>query len=431
MVLEVKMPALSPTMEEGKIVSWNKKEGDKIDVGDVILEVETDKAIMEVEAQDKGTIGKLLYQLNDVVAVNKTIALLLEKGENADVLATYKVEESATASQETQKTEQEEKKSASIVEEKKQETEHNNIKSTYTIAPITNNKIFASPLAKNIAKQNNVNINSIPSGTGPNGRIIKADVDNFIKQNKNASFIGAVYGRNSVEYVDIEPTGMRGTIAKRLLESKQQIPHWYLKISADMTNFTNFRMEINKVAKIIDGKPEFKISANDIITMVIAKAIRKHPEINTIWLNGKIRKFNNIDISIACSVEGGILTPVVKNADQMGLLQLSSTIKEMVKKAREGSLSPSEYSGGAVSISNLGMYGVEEFTSIINPPQSCIIAVGCIQNKVVAGENGSIEARPYCNITFSADHRVIDGAVLAQFASDVKLFLEKPMMMLG
>ena len=429
MVLEVKMPALSPTMEEGKIVGWNKKEGEKVDVGDVILEVETDKAIMEVEAQDKGVIGKILYQLNDTVAVNKTIALLLEKGENVDVLANYKVDDDETTKP---KTSQDNKSDTNIdkITETKTEKNHSTTTSIQNSSSSNANncKIFASPLAKNIAKQNNVDIQSIQGGTGPNGRIIKADIEKFLQnKNDNTSFGG---GRNPVEYIDIEPTGMRSAIARRLSESKQQIPHWYLKISADMTNFMDFRNQINETAKVIDGKPEFKISANDIIVLAIAKAIKKHPEINTIWLDGKIRKFNNIDIAVACSVEGGILTPIIKNADQMGLIMLSAKIKELVKKAREGSLSPNDYSGGAISISNLGMYDVEEFTSIINPPQSCIVAVGKIQNKVVANDKGDICVKPYCNITFSADHRVIDGAVLATFAKDVKMLLEKPAMML-
>ena len=223
---------------------------------------------------------------------------------------------------------------------------------------------------------------------------------------------------------------MRTTVARRLTESKQQVPHWYLKIKVNMSNFTTFRNEVNKMAKIVDGKPEFKISANDIVVMAVAKALQKNPEINACWIDGKIRKYNNVDVSVAVAVDGGIYTPIVKNADQMGLLEISATIKNLVKKARDGKLTPQEFQGGSISISNLGMYGVQEFYSIINQPQSCIIAVGTIENSVIALENGQIAVQPTCTITFSADHRVIDGAVLAPFANDVKKMLEIPAMMM-
>ena len=418
MVLEVKMPALSPTMEEGKIVSWNKKEGDKLSVGDVVLEVETDKAIMEVESQEKGTLGKILAEANSTIKVGTTIALILEKGEDKSVLDDYSIN---SAIESGKQDEQEQNTENTIINnETPNQTELN-------VVEENNNKIFASPLAKNIAKINNIDISRIEHGSGPNGRIIKEDIEKFLSSGYNKT---STVGRNSIEYVDIEPTQMRTTIANRLTESKQQIPHWYLKISANMSSFVNFRNEINKMAKIIDGKPEYKISANDIIVMAIAYSLKKHPEINVIWNNGKIRKYNNIDISVACSVEGGILTPVVKNADQLNLFELSSTIKNLIDRARNGKLSPNEYSGGSLTISNLGMYDVEEFSSIINPPQSCIVAVGTIKNKPVVLENGCISVMPTCKITISADHRVIDGQVLAMFSKTLKTVLENPALLL-
>ncbi len=413
MVAEVKMPALSPTMEEGKIVSWNKKEGDKIDVGDVLLEVETDKAVMEVEAQNKGVLGKILIAADNVVAVNKTIALILEKGETADTIKDYKIadEEPKTEAKPEPKEEKFEEKKVEIKEEGR--------------APViaSSARVFASPLAKKVAAMNNINIASVGAGSGPNGRIIKADVERFLA----TPHAGGVF-RNPVEFTEIAPTGMRSTIAKRLTQSKQDIPHWYLKITANMANFVAFRTELNKMAKVVDGKPEYKISANDIIVLAIAKALKRNPSINTSWIDGKIRQYNNVDVSVAVSIDGGLITPIVKNADQKGLLEISKEIKQLAVKARDGKLTPDEYTGGSISVSNLGMFGVSEFQSIINPPQSCIAAVGAIAEAVVA-VNEEAKVCPVCNITFSADHRVIDGSVLAPFAGDVKKFLENPALM--
>ena len=413
MVAEVKMPALSPTMEEGKIVSWNKKEGDKIDVGDVLLEVETDKAVMEVEAQNKGVLGKILIDKDNIVAVNKTIALILEKGETADAIKDYKIAEDAPKTED--KSEQKEEK----VEEKKVEIKEEGR------APVATSsaRVFASPLAKKVAAMNNINIASVGIGSGPNGRIIKADVERFLATPR----AGGVF-RNPVEFTEIAPTGMRSTIAKRLTQSKQDIPHWYLKITANMANFVAFRTELNKMAKVVDGKPEYKISANDIIVLAIAKALKRNPSINASWIDGKIRQYNNVDVSVAVSIDGGLITPIVKNADQKGLLEISKEIKQLAAKARDGKLTPDEYTGGSISVSNLGMFGVSEFQSIINPPQSCIAAVGAIEDAVVV-INGEAKVCPVCNITFSADHRVIDGSVLAPFANDVKKFLENPALM--
>lgn len=413
MVAEVKMPALSPTMEEGKIVSWNKKEGDKIDVGDVLLEVETDKAVMEVEAQNKGVLGKILVATDNVVAVNKTIALILEKGETADAIKDYKITDDVPKTE--VKPEQKEEK----VEEKKVEIKEESRASVTT----SSTRIFASPLAKKMATMNNINIASIGAGSGPNGRIIKADVERFLATPR----AGGVF-RNPVEFTEIAPTGMRSTIAKRLTQSKQDIPHWYLKITANMTNFVAFRTELNKMAKLVDGKPEYKISANDIIVFAIAKALKRNPSINTSWIDGKIRQYNNVDVSVAVSIDGGLITPIVKNADQKGLLEISKEIKQLAARAKDGKLTPDEYTGGSISVSNLGMFGVSEFQSIINPPQSCIAAVGAIEDRVI-GVNGKAKVCSVCNITFSADHRVIDGSVLAPFASDVKKFLENPALM--
>ncbi len=410
MVAEVKMPALSPTMNEGKIVSWCKKEGDKVIVGDVILEVETDKALMEVEAQEKGTIGKIFSNENDIVEVGKVIALILEKGETQEDIKNYKLTEN-----EDTENKQEAIENSNIIidiQAEKEQLQHKE----------NNSKVFISPLAKKIATINNIDYTNI-AGTGPNGRIIKNDIEKLLHTNihKNNNFV-----RNDIEYIDIEPNNMRKTIAKRLTESKQQIPHFYLRIKADMTNLVSFREEINKIAKTINGIPEYRISLNDIITLAVAKSLKLNENINAIFINDKIRKFNNIDISVAVSTEDGIYTPVIKNADNFDIITLSQKLKELIKKTREGKLAPNEYNGGCLTISNLGMYNVEEFSSIINPPQSCIIAIGCVDYMPFADKNGFCISKLGCNITFSADHRVIDGKELANFANDIKKMLENP-----
>lgn len=413
MVAEVKMPALSPTMNEGKIVSWCKKEGDKVSVGDVILEVETDKALMEVEAQEKGTIGKIFSNENDMVEVGKVIALILEKGETQENIKNYKLTENKDINNEQTNTEDSSNSSVIIEKQvKKEQPRHSE----------DNRKIFISPLAKKIATINNIDYTSI-AGTGPNGRIIKNDIEKLLQTsiNKNSNFI-----RNDIEYVDIEPSNIRKTIAKRLTESKQNIPHFYLKIKADMTNLVSFREEINKMAKIINGIPEYRISLNDIITLAVAKSLTINESINAIFINNKIRKFNNIDIAIAVSTDDGIYTPVIRNANNFDIITLSKTLKELIKKTREGKLMPNDYNGGCLTISNLGMYNVEEFSSIINPPQSCIIAVGSVDYMPFADKNGFCISKLGCNITFSADHRVIDGKELAKFSNDIKKMLENP-----
>ncbi len=438
MVALVTMPALSPTMTEGKIVVWNKKVGDNVNVGDVMLEVETDKAVMEVEAQNKGTIGKILCELNSVVSVGEPIALILEKGETEKDLDNFSIPESSNSNSSTNN--KDDDHGSDVVKDGVRATNDVNVSNinsrscresgAFSVNNDSKSCVFASPLAKNIANMNSIDISQVASlggGSGPNGRIVKADVEKFLSS-CGSSIVASSIGRNPVEFVDVEPDGMRATIASRLAMSKQQVPHWYMKISANMSKLVSFREELNKMAKNVNGVPEYKISVNDVIVMVVARALHRRKDINASWIDGKIRKYNNVDVSVACSVNGGVITPIVKNADQKGLLELSAEIKKLVLLARDGNLSPNDYTGGSITISNLGMYGVREFSSIINPPQSCIVAVGAIEDSVVIDEHKNICICPVCNITISADHRVIDGSVLASFASELKLMLENPTM---
>ncbi|MBQ7552514.1 MAG: 2-oxo acid dehydrogenase subunit E2 [Rickettsiales bacterium] len=425
MVAEVKMPALSPTMTEGKIVSWNKNVGDKIEAGDVILEIETDKAVMEVEAQSKGVLGKILFELNQDVRVGDTIALIKEKNDTDEDIFNYQSSTTTNGKVDTEiNTDIQSKQGNDNSNQQASYIQTNNNADISVNQLSTCKKIFASPLAKKIATDNHIDLEQISIGSGPNGRIIKQDIEKILSS-KNSGL-----ARNSIEYIDIEPTNMRKTIAKRLTESKQNIPHWYMKISPNMSNFVNFRNEINNMAKIDkDGKPEYKISATDLFVFAIAKAIQRNSVVNTAWIDGRIRKYNNIDIAIAVGLEDGVITPVVKNADQKNLIDLSKEIKNLVSKARSGKLNYDEYNGGCLTISNLGMFDVDDFCSIINPPQSCIIAISAIHNKPIANSCNRCEIQPVCNITFSIDHRVLDGASFAPFANDIKKMLENPALM--
>lgn len=431
MVAEVRMPALSPTMTEGKIVSWSKNVGDKIETGDVILEIETDKAVMEVEAQSKGVLGKILFELNQDVRVGDVIALIKEKNDTDEDISKYNA---TTRNTNTQLISNSDSNNSFNQTSEQKEIEDKTIIDTNILKEKNSNHIednqyieksfFASPLAKKIAKENNIDLGQISIGSGPNGRIVKKDIENLL-----SSRCG-VLRRNDIEYVDIEPTNMRKIIAERLTNSKQNIPHWYMKISPNMENFVNLRNEINSMAKINqDGKPEYKISATDLFVFAIAKAIKKNPSVNKCWINGKIRKYNNIDIAIAVGLEDGVITPVIKNADQKNLIDLSNEIKTLVAKARNGKLNYDDYNGGCMTISNLGMFEVDEFCSIVNPPQSFITAISSINNKPIATSNNKCEIKPVCNIMFSIDHRVLDGASFAPFAKDMKKILENPALM--
>ena len=389
MVAEVKMPALSPTMEEGKIISWSKKEGDKVEVGEVIFEVETDKAVMEVESQDKGVVGKIIYKEDEIVKVGEVLALLLEKNETMESINNYCLnydkKEKTDKNNNDKLTKKEE---VNILASKNNEQQSDKNIDNQWQKDRDNNRVFASPLAKKIAGLNNIDILTL-SGSGPNGRIIKTDVENALKNTISRASV-AIRTRNNIEYIDIEASAMRKAIAKRLLESKQQIPHFYMKIIVDMTNFVCFRAELNKMAKIIDGKPEYKISANDIIVLAVGCGI-----------NNEFLSFKNISIT-----HNKFGKPILSN--------------------KNNSLKPEECNGGCLTISNLGMYNVSDFTSIINAPQSCIIAVGKIEQKPFVSDNGKCASKNGCCITFSADHRVIDGAVMALFVNDVKKLLENP-----
>ncbi len=427
MPIEVLMPALSPTMTEGTLAKWVKKEGDSIQSGDVIAEIETDKATMEVEAVDEGTLGKILVsEGTESVPVNQLIALLLEEDENADALDGYEASGSASVAQPP--AQDDHNSEASDVAETK-----------LSCGEDVDNRVFASPLARRIAGQENVDISAI-SGTGPYGRVIRADVEDAMANGISKSSSSSVSnesslsaGRNATEYTAIPNSGMRKTIAKRLTESKQNVPHFYLSVDCTLDELLSARKALNNAAANAvkkDEKPAYKLSVNDMVIKAVAMALRDVPAANASWTDDAIHQYNNVDISVAVALDGGLITPIVKNADQKGLSQISNEAKDLISRARTGKLQPSEYQGGGFSISNLGMYGIKSFNAIINPPQGCILAIGAGEERVIA-KDGQFIAVTAMTVTLSCDHRVVDGAVGAEFLAAFKKYIEHPVMMLA
>ena len=417
MPIEILMPALSPTMKEGNLAKWLKKEGDKIKSGEIIAEIETDKATMEVEAVDEGILGKIIVQEgSENVAVNSLIALILEDGEEKSVLNSYKI--NSTKGNSTTPTPKAEESSQKTKEE---------LVEVKIIQNQQNGRIAISPLAKRIATEKNINITTIV-GSGPNGRIIKDDILNH-KQSSQTIATG-IATRNPEEYRAIKNNNVRKIIAKRLLESKQNVPHFYLSSDLQIDKLLDVRKALNDLAiKDQNGNFGYKISVNDLMIKAVALALKEVPAANSSWSEEAILLYNNIDISVAVAVDGGLITPIIKNADQKSIITISSEMKLLAKKARDGKLQPEEFQGGGFSISNLGMHGVDNFQAIINPPQSCILAVGAgVQKPVI--ENGEIAIATIMNVTLSSDHRSVDGAVGAEFLKALKRIVQNPIAML-
>jgi pyruvate dehydrogenase E2 component (dihydrolipoamide acetyltransferase) len=392
------MPALSPTMEHGNIAKWLKAEGDKIKPGDVLLEIETDKATMEVEAVDSGILAKILVaEGTENVAVNKLIALMIEVGEDMSNIASYQSSAPAAAVAETL-----------VVEAKPAFVK-------MEMSDVT--KIFASPLAKRIAETKNIDLAEI-TGSGPYGRIIKMDVLEYKVHTK-----AAATGRQTAEYIEIPNNNMRKTIAKRLCESKQTVPHFYLSIDCELDNLLACRAECNALSDTN------KLSVNDFIIKASAMALQKVPAANSSWTDAATLQYCNVDISVAVAIPGGLITPIIRNADQTSLSNISLTMKDLGTRAKTGKLAPEEFQGGSFTISNLGMYGIDTFTAIVNPPQGAILAVGSGTQKPVV-KNGQMQIATVMTVVLSCDHRVIDGAVGAEFLSYFKKFIESPVTML-
>lgn len=417
MAIEILMPALSPTMKEGNLAKWLKKEGDSVESGEVIAEIETDKAIMEVEAIDDGTLAKIVVSEGTKnVKVNDLIAIIAEEGEDKDA-AIAEIESKKPQTKEPQKKQEELKEEPT--EEKSEDI---------ALEESSNGKrIFASPLARRIAAQEKIDISKV-EGSGPRGRIVKYDIESFLSQG-NSSSVSQTYVHQADKEVPI--SGMRQVIADRLVESKQQVPHFYLDVECVVDKLLDFRADINSSAPLDEnGKPEFKISINDMLIKASALALNKNPKVNSAWFGDKIIQFGNVDISVAVAIEDGLMTPIVKNADRKNMIQISREVKELVKKAQSQRLKPEEYQGGGFSISNLGMYSIKSFYAIINPPQSCILSIGNTRETPMFDKNGNVIKKHVMNISLSCDHRVVDGATGAIFLNTLKEFIENPSLMI-
>ena len=408
MPIEILMPALSPTMTEGNLVKWTKKEGDIVKAGDVMAEIETDKATMEVEAVDEGRLGKILVpEGTEHVKVNQVIALLLEDGEDAAALTKI----SATPPVEKAK------ENVPPPSEKKPEGHSPMLHPTSSGA-----RVFASPLARRIAEGAQVNLSSL-TGSGPRGRIVKADVEQALTHQKPTTSAPLLSGYEP-PHESIPVSSLRKVIAKRLVEAKQTIPHFYLTIECEIDALLKARAQINE-----DGKGAYKLSVNDFIIKACAMALKQVPEANASWMGDQIYQYHSADVAVAVSIEGGLITPVVRQAERKGLLDISNEMKGLAVKAREGKLKPEEFQGGTFTLSNLGMYGIKEFSAIINPPQGCILAIGMGEERPIV-KAGILTIATLMTCTLSVDHRVVDGAVGAHFLKAFKELIESPVMMI-
>ncbi len=392
---KILMPALSPTMTEGIINQWLVKVGDTVKAGDIIAEIETDKATMEVEAVDEGKITHLLEDTaNKQIPVNSVIAII--DGDDSETIENkIKIESNSEDTNE-----EEIQKPKHILDSKI--SKNNNSQNS-------DDRLKASPLVKKIAKENNLDLSKF-NGTGPDGRIIKRDIDsnNIAEEIPNTSFDGNI----SI------PSTMRKVIAKRTLEAKQQIPHFYLTVESNVDKLINLRKKINENNSV-------KVSFNDLIVKAIGLAMKKNPNTNVYWQNDQIYHLNNIDVSVAVAIDEGLITPIIKNADSKGLNIISSEIRELAKLAKTNSLIPEQYTGGSITVSNLGMYGISEFAAIISPPQSSILAVGKIMTKPIV-VNDEVVVGNTLKSTLSADHRVLDGAVAGKLLKDFNDIIEDP-----
>ncbi|WP_158045534.1 pyruvate dehydrogenase complex dihydrolipoamide acetyltransferase [Skermanella pratensis] len=457
MPIEITMPALSPTMTEGNLAKWLKKEGDKVESGDVIAEIETDKATMEVEAVDEGTLGKIVVpEGTQGVAVNQVIALLLEEGEDASALdgggkpapkPADKPADGAAPAAPAPKADAAQAPAAQAA------PSHDGA------------RVFASPLAKRMAEQAGLDLAQI-QGSGPNGRIVKHDVEAAvsggtakkgakpaaaeapkIEAPKSAPSAAAGQAASQspaavpsaqkpagvdardfstklgMKFREIPNTGMRKVISRRLTEAKQTVPHFYLTIDLQIDQLLKTRAELN------GRSDEYKLSVNDFVIRASALALKKVPAANSAWTDDAILQYENADISVAVATPTGLITPIIKAAETKGLVEISNSMKDMAKRARDGKLKPEEFQGGTFSISNLGMFGIREFGAIINPPQGCILAVGAGEQRPIV-KDGALAVATMMSCTLSVDHRVVDGAVGAEFLAAFKKLIEDPLSML-
>lgn len=411
MAEKLPMLALSPTMEEGTIISWKKKEGEKVEMGEVICEVETDKAAMEYESPASGVLLKILVPEGKTARVGEPIAILGEEGETLDL----ETEEQPKVEAQPAEVEGASKSSIEKPPEKAE-------KAHETTVEEQSKRLKISPLAKKLAEEHGIDVSKI-KGSGPGGRIIKRDIEAAISSTTLTPPAGiikpAIASAETSEIQEIPITQKRKIIAKRLSESKFSAPHYYLRTKVIVD-------ELMKTRRILEEETGMKISFNAFLIKLVAEALKKHPRINASWGEDKILLYKRIDIGLAVAQEDGLITPVVRDCGSKGILKISEELKDLIERARQGRLNPEEYTGATFTISNLGMFDIEEFTAIINPPASAILAVGKIHDEPIV-EDGEIHIHLVIRLTLSCDHRVIDGAVGAAFLQDLKRMIEMPL----
>ncbi|MHC5306876.1 pyruvate dehydrogenase complex dihydrolipoamide acetyltransferase [Bartonella sp. LJL80] len=437
MPIKITMPALSPTMEEGNLAKWNVKEGDKVASGDVICEIETDKATMEVEAVDEGTIAKIVVPAGTQgVKVNALIAVLAEEGE--DLAEAAKAADSTATSSPTQV----------AAAPAPTDAAPKAVVSAVAAAPAQKGeRIFASPLARRLATQAGLDLSGI-AGSGPHGRIIKRDVDKAVAgggakpaaSSAQAPVLATGASDEQTlklfkdnEYELVPHDGMRKTIAKRLVESKQTVPHFYVTVDCELDALLKLRAELNAAAPVTKTengeKPAYKLSVNDLVIKATALALKAIPDANVSWLDSGMIRHKFADVGVAVSIPNGLITPIIRHADEKSLSTISNEMKDLAKRARERKLKPEEYQGGTTAVSNMGMYGVKDFAAIINPPHATIFAIGAGEQRAVV-KNGALAIATVMSVTLSTDHRAVDGALAAELAQAFKKLIENPLGML-
>jgi len=451
MPINILMPALSPTMEKGNLARWLKKEGDKIKSGDVIAEIETDKATMEYEAVEDGTLAKIVVpEGTQDVAVNAVIAVLADEGEDVAAAASAAIPAPKAASSvapPAARAPQDAARRSPHPEEPAVASTKAGVSKGEGGRTAGANRIFSSPLARRLAKEAGLDLNRV-QGSGPHGRVIARDIEDA-KSGRNLRGAGvapqaaggtptiapamsdqqirSLYEDGAYEFVPHD--NMRRTIAQRLTASAQTIPHFYVTVDCDIGRLMAAREEINAAApKDADGKPAYKLSVNDFVIKALALALQRIPDANVSWTESGVLKHKHSDISVAVALPGGLITPIIRNAESKSLSTISNEMRDLAARARARKLKPHEYQGGTSSVSNLGMYGIKDFTAVINPPQSTILAVGAGEERAVA-RNGQIVPAMIMSVTLSCDHRTVDGALGAELVGAFKALIENPVMM--
>jgi pyruvate dehydrogenase E2 component (dihydrolipoamide acetyltransferase) len=441
MPINILMPALSPTMEKGNLAKWLKKEGDKIKSGDVIAEIETDKATMEVEAADEGTLARIVVPEGSAdVPVNKVIAVLAGEGEDVKSAAASTGQSAAAPKAAPQPPKPAEAPKAAIDAKPAPEPAMPQRAASAETSP-SGPRMFSSPLARRLAKDAGIDVSRI-QGSGPHGRVIARDVEaartggglktpaatgSLAVQTPSDQQIRALFEEGSYDVVPHD--NIRKIIARRLVEAKLTIPHFYLTVDCNIGKLLAAREEINAAApKNKDGKPEYKLSVNDFVIKALALALQRVPDANVTWTEGGMLKHKHSDVGVAVSIPGGLITPVVRKADQKSVRTISEEMKDYAARARAKRLKPEEYQGGSSAVSNLGMYGIKDFAAVINPPHATILAVGAGEERAIV-KDGAIEAAWIMSCTLSTDHRAVDGALGAQLIGAFKALIENPVMM--